>query len=175
MCRYVLLNPVRAQMVKTPEAWRWSSYKGIVGMEKPHRCLTVDWILGQFGARKRDAERKFNGFVYEGIGGQSIWKDLKSQSLLGEPGFVDQLIEYLRGHEGINEIPKSQRYMNRLSVEEIFKDGKNVKKKSDLRIADAVVRWGYSQREIADYLSLHYSTVSRLLNEVGTNISRLKT
>ena len=53
VCRYVLLNPVRAQMVKRPEAWRWSSYKGTVGMEKPHPCLTVDWILGQFGAKKK--------------------------------------------------------------------------------------------------------------------------
>ncbi|OGP96040.1 MAG: hypothetical protein A2157_04825 [Deltaproteobacteria bacterium RBG_16_47_11] len=47
------------------------------------------------------------------------------------------------------------------------------KKKSDLIIADAIVRWGYSQREIADYLRLHYSTVSRLLNKAGTDISKV--
>ena len=113
--------------------------------------------------------------MYDGIGGQPIWKDVKNQSLLGEPDFVDQLSEYLRGREEIKEIPKSQRYMNRPSMDEIFKNAKDIKEKRDLRIADAAVRWGYSQREIADYLRLHYSTVSRLLNETGTHISTLKT
>lgn len=27
VCRYVDLNPVRARMVKKPEAWAWSSYR----------------------------------------------------------------------------------------------------------------------------------------------------
>lgn len=26
VCRYVVLNPVRAKMAETPEAWKWSSY-----------------------------------------------------------------------------------------------------------------------------------------------------
>ncbi|OGP96037.1 MAG: addiction module toxin RelE [Deltaproteobacteria bacterium RBG_16_47_11] len=175
VCRYVLLNPVRANMIKTPEGWRWSSYRGTVRKERPHPCLTVDWILGQFRTRKREAERKFKEFVYDGIGGEPIWKEVKNQSLLGGPDFVDQLVEYLRGHEEIKEIPKSQRYMNRPSMGEIFKEAKDVKKKRNVRIADAIVRWGYSQREIADYLRLHYSTVSRLLNEAGTDISKVKT
>ena len=34
-------------------------------------------------------------------------------------------------------------------------------KRNELIFA-AVEEWGYSQKEVADYLSLHYSTVSRL-------------
>jgi transposase len=33
------------------------------------------------------------------------------------------------------------------------------------RIAKAVGDWGYSQREVADYLRLHYSTLSRIIKE----------
>jgi transposase len=31
------------------------------------------------------------------------------------------------------------------------------------KIAEAAERYGYSQKEIADYLKMHYSTISRLV------------
>jgi putative transposase len=31
-CRYVVLNPVRAQLVSRPEEWRWSSYSATAGL-----------------------------------------------------------------------------------------------------------------------------------------------
>ena len=34
------------------------------------------------------------------------------------------------------------------------------------RVAKGVGEWGYSQREVADHLSLHYSTLSRLMKEI---------
>ena len=42
--------------------------------------------------------------------------------------------------------------------------GKLTTIKRDARIAEAVHRYGYSQRQVADSLSLHYATVSRLAN-----------
>jgi transposase len=49
--------------------------------------------------------------------------------------------------------------------EDIFKDVKRERVKRNREIADAVERWGYSQKEVADHLGLHYSTVSRLIKE----------
>jgi putative transposase len=51
VCRYVVLNPVRAKAVQLPEAWQWSSYRGTEGSDEPHPCLTTDWILAQFGSK----------------------------------------------------------------------------------------------------------------------------
>ena len=42
VCRYVVLNPVRARMVEKPEDWRWSSCRATVGREAAHPCLTRD-------------------------------------------------------------------------------------------------------------------------------------
>jgi len=36
----------------------------------------------------------------------------------------------------------------------------------DARIVQAVHRYGYSLREVADFLDLHYATVSRLANRL---------
>jgi len=165
VCRYVVLNPVRAKVVEVPERWRWSSYRATARMEKAHPCLTTDWVLGQFGSKKRIAERRYRAFVTDGIGGHRIWEDVKGQSILGERDFVDRLIDFVRGYEEVIEIPKGQRYVTRPSLGEIFKDAEGGKQKRDAGIAEAVTRWGYSEREVANHLGLHYSTVSRLINE----------
>lgn len=36
VCRYVFLNPVRAEMVEKPEDYTWSSYLAAAGKGKPH-------------------------------------------------------------------------------------------------------------------------------------------
>jgi hypothetical protein len=177
VCRYVVLNPVRSKAVKTPERWKWSSYRGIVGIEKPHPCLTIDWVLGQFGAKRGEAEKKYRTFVRDGIDQQTIWSDVKGQSILGDEDFVDQLIDYVEIYEEVKEIPKSQRYVNRPTLKEIFKDTEEKRRARNRGISDAVERWGYSEREVADYIGLHYSTVSRLIKEAELKIkmSKVKT
>jgi REP element-mobilizing transposase RayT len=165
VCRYVVLNPVRAKVVEVPERWKWSSYRATAGMEKAHACLSTDWVLGQFGSKRKVGEKRYRAFAKNGIEGHRIWEDVKGQSILGEKDFVDKLINFVRGYKDVIEIPKGQRYVTRPSLGEIFKDAEGGKQKRDAGIADAVTKWGYSEREIANHLGLHYSTVSRLLNE----------
>lgn len=166
VCRYVVLNPVRAKAVERPEEWRWSSYRGTSGMEKPYPCLTIDWVLGQFSTRKGTAEKKYREFVEAGKGEVAIWKKVRGGSILGEDEFVETLMDYIKGQRDIREIPKSQRYINRPGLKKIFsKEVVNKKSKRDEKIREATERHGYSQKEVADYLGLHYSTISRLVNE----------
>jgi putative transposase len=40
--RYIVLNPVRANMVRSVRDWRWSSYRATAGMTKTRECLNVD-------------------------------------------------------------------------------------------------------------------------------------
>lgn len=165
VCRYVVLNPVRAKAVEKPGDWKWSSYRGTVGKGKPHPCLTIDWILGQFSGRRRQAEKRYREFVAAGTGDE-IWYEVKGQSLLGKDDFVENLLSYVKGYEDVTEIPKSQRYISRPSLEsilgsELLKDKQTRKNK----IIEAVEKYGYSQKEVASYLGMHYCTVSRLVNQ----------
>ena len=41
-----------------------------------------------------------------------------------------------------------------------------------LRVARAVGEWGYSQEEVADYLRLHYSCLSRIMSEREKSIRK---
>ena len=166
VCRYVVLNPVRAKTVTGAKEWRWSSYRATCGIDKPHPCLTTDWILGQFAKQKRTAEKKYKEFVEAGIGEKGIWRSVKGQSILGSDEFVEKLIGYVKGHEDNKEIPKSQRYINRPVLKEILKKEILLNRKDrNKQIKEAINRYGYSQKEVADYLELYYTTISRIVND----------
>jgi putative transposase len=165
VCRYVVLNPVRANMVEQPGSYAWSSYCATAGQAKPHACLTTDWVLGRFSGKRGKAEQEYKKFVSWGIDQKSIWTEVRGQSILGEDGFVDKLIDRLKKHKDLPEIPRSQRYAHRPSLERLF--GEDTRKKGQARrrlIVKAVEQYGYKQTEVAAHLGIHYSSVSRIVN-----------
>jgi REP element-mobilizing transposase RayT len=166
VCRYVVLNPVGAGMVRHPREWVWSSYRATAGQGAMPGCLTVDEVLGQFGRRRGAAEVRYRQFVSEGIGRGSIWGNLAAQSLLGEEGFAEALKGHVRGYETIQEIPRGQRLIGRPSLKALFEGVAKDGTKRDRLIAKAVNEHGYSQVEVARHLKLHYSTVSRMIKSV---------
>jgi len=164
VCRYVVLNPVRAEIVKRPDDWVWSSYRATVGKEKAFPCLNRDWILGQFSKTFDKAEKEYRLFVKGGIDKGAIWNEVKGQSILGEDDFVDSLSDYFKRKQDIPEIPKSQRYANRptlnqIFIERIIKD----KTRRNEKIVEAIEKCGYTQRAIADHLGFHFTYISRIL------------
>lgn len=166
LCRYIVLNPVRAKMVNRPEDWKWSSYMATAGLRDVPKHLTVDWILNQFGSKKTTAQRRYKAFVMEVGHKESPWGDLQGQIILGEKEFADKFKELLADKEQIKEIPRPQRYVNRPALSEIFKEGKaKDKSKRNLHIHTAHIKFGYTLKEIADYLGIHYTTVSKTLND----------
>jgi hypothetical protein len=163
VCRYVVLNPVAAAMVKHPGEWLWSSYRATSGKSSVPDYLTVDEVLAQFGKRRGAAQNKYREFVSDGIGRPSIWEHLEAQSLLGEEGFAEALKGHVRGYEMIQEIPRGQRLLGRPTLKSLFAGRSATKARRDRRISKAVKEHGYSQLEVADHLKLHYSTLSRIV------------
>ena len=47
LCRYIVLNPVRAGLVKEAGRYPWSSYRATAGLEAAPAGLMVDWVLSQ--------------------------------------------------------------------------------------------------------------------------------
>lgn len=166
VCRYVVLNPVRAKMVAGPEAWKWSSYLATAGKAKAHPCLTTDWVLGQFSGKRGKAEAEYRQFVTWGIGEKTIWNEVRGQALLGEDDFVDALTGHLKKHKDIPDIPRNQRYSTRPALTMLLPDSIiNNKQKLKKKLMEAVEKYGYHQSQLARHLSVHRSTVSRWLQE----------
>ena len=165
VCRYVVLNPVRARMVEAPDEWKWSSYLATAGRGTSHSTLTTDWVLGRFSGKRGKAEQEYRRFVSWGIGKASIWTAVRGQALLGEESFVDKLTDHLKKHKNIAEITRSQRYANRPSLEKLFtaKTLGNMARRNKT-INEAVEKHGYRQREVADHLGMYFTSISRIVN-----------
>src|SRR5690606_32736289 len=66
LARYIVLNPVRAGMVRSAKDWPWSSYRATTGQVQAPLFLTTEWVLAGFGRRKRNVIEKYKQFVSEG-------------------------------------------------------------------------------------------------------------
>ena len=174
VCRYVVLNPVRAKTISHPRQWKWSSYHATAGVAKVGGCLRVDEILSHFGQRRAIAQEKYCEFVQAGIGSPSIWQGLEAQSLLGVEGFADGLRRLVTEKQQIREIPKGQRFVGRPSLEKLFSPKSRGKASRDQLIVRAVTQHGYSQMNVANFLALHYSTISRIVS-ADAPLANLKT
>ena len=174
LCRYVVLNPVRAGMIVRPESWHWSSYKATVGSVAKPSFLTIDWILSQFGESRDDAIGHYRRFVLAGVQKESPWDDLKGQILLGSETFIDRIGEQIKGKGGFKEIPRVHRYATRPPLQELLTVQQDKSRQNrDETIYTAYATYGYTLKEIADYLGVHYATVSRAIKRVeGYNKSR---
>ena len=82
-------------------------------------------------------QEKYSEFVQAGIGNSSIWDDLQAQSLLGVGGLRRDFGCFQREAPG--------------------------KASRDRLVAEAITAHGYSEIEVASFLGLHYSTISRIL------------
>lgn len=108
LARYIVLNPVRARMVREASEWPWSSYRATAGMEPPHACLTRDWILRCFGDHLGTATRRYRQFVREGRNQPAPWEQLKNQVYLGSDAFVERVQQQIDEEQSLDDIPKPQ-------------------------------------------------------------------
>ena len=172
VARYVVLNPVRAKMVRSPRDWKWSSYRATARQIESPSFLTVRWVLGQFDKDLKKASQQYRRFVRQGRGVE-VWSQLRRGSLLGSDDFVGQLAPLLDEQAAATEFPRDQRLAARPSLEELFADVPD-KRSRDERICQAVRVHEYLLREVAAYTGLHYSTISVIAKREFSN-SKIKT
>lgn len=162
LARYVVLNPVRAGMAKKPADWKWSSYRASVGLE-PAPGLAEDGLLAMFAKRRSLAQQRYAQFVDEGIKADSPWANLKGQVFLGDEQFVNRMQANIRTGKDDVQIPLAQRRPKPPSLAEIESRSPD----RDAAIMTAYATGGYSYQQIADYFSLHFTTVGRIVRGGG--------
>lgn len=164
LCRYIVLNPVKAKIVKRPEQWEWSSYKATAGQSKADEFLTTAWILGQFSYEKIVAKRQYINFVNDGLNAESPWQQLQGQVFFGSSQFIAKMREFLEEKKEVSEIPREQRYPDRPLLQELFAGVGNRQERAQ-KMAAAHLEYGYTLKEIAAALGVHYTTVSRAVKQ----------
>jgi REP element-mobilizing transposase RayT len=88
LARYIVLNPVRANMVAQPGDWPWSSYRLITATTPPPSWLSALWILEKFNASQAEAIEAYRAFVHAGLDKASPLVHAHGQLILGDDAFV---------------------------------------------------------------------------------------
>src|SRR4051794_14849068 len=115
VCRYVDLNPVRARLVKKPEAWAWSSYRPHVGQTAAPTWLDTEglhgYLLGRPVRAAADRRRATNQYarLVASVPDASLWDSaLRQQIYLGDEAFVERMQGLAEPRNSAdNDIPRS--------------------------------------------------------------------
>ena len=162
LARYIVLNPVRANMVRRPAAWPWSSYGASMGAVLAEPFLAVDGLLARFAKRRETARERYARFVAEGIGAPSPWPQVHGQVFLGDEAFVATMQAKLEHPQRQDvQIPKAQRRTPAPTLAHIAKGAKD----RDTAIVAAHGTGAYSYQEIGDHFGVHFTTVGRIVRK----------
>jgi len=116
LCRYIALNPVRANMVSSPDGWQWSSHHYLVNSASPPAWLEHDRLLALFGDTRDAAIAAYRAFVIAGIGETSPLAATRHRVLLGDDAFVSAH-QQLQQSNKLVETVKAERRAVALSID----------------------------------------------------------
>ncbi|VAW92020.1 FIG00759408: hypothetical protein [hydrothermal vent metagenome] len=157
LSRYIVLNPVRAGMVRSAKEWRWSSYRATAGISTPHVCLTTDWVLSCFSKQCKRAMLRYRDFVQEGKNQPSPWEDLKNQIYLGSATFIEEVQCKIEPERSLKDIPKLQKQS---SIKPLGYYQQRYSSR-DEAMANAYWDGHYTLKGVGSHFGVSYATVSR--------------
>jgi putative transposase len=160
---YVLRNPVAAGLVSHAGYWRWSSYNATMG-KTPPTFETLTWLPSLFPADSLDESRQL---LAEQVRKEpEEYADLVRAVAEGSHEFKKRVREVIGSTLYAAALPRSYRALARPPLSELFGCVKRAERRQT--IVRAHIVHGYLFTEIANYLELHPTTISRIVNQTGS-------
>lgn len=158
LCRYIVLNPVRAGIAPTPEAWRWSSYRATAGIEPAPDWLATASLLEHFSPHQLEAQARYRDFVNEGVGERGFWKNIRQQLYLGDDDFV----RAMQAACDIPEHPGISREQRRPPAPSLGEIAASAATRNDA-LVEAYKTGAYSYTDLARHFGLHPGSIGRII------------
>ena len=94
LIRYIHMNPVRANIVNSPEEYSWSSHRTYLGLDQI-TWLTRETVLKRFGTHFDTARANYKNFIHQNVDRESElpFKIGYFEGMLGDEQFVDTVRE----------------------------------------------------------------------------------
>jgi putative transposase len=117
LCRYLVLNPVRAGLVRRPGDWPWSNYQATAAGRRSD-WLEVNWTLAQFGSDRSLARQEYRRFVATPKSKDDD-RALLRGPYLGDREFRRRLQKMIEGRQPVDQVPLRYRRAAEPSLEAI--------------------------------------------------------
>ena len=178
LSRYIHLNPVRAGIVDTPEAYGWSSYLYFIGHKEPPEWFVMDFILSYFGEKVSNAQKGYRKFVDAVLGQKykSPLNDVVSSTILGGADFITEIKDKVEDKKGDRNLPVLKIFTSRPAIEKIEKEVESIfgadnalSKKVKLYFCHRYS--GKKLREIGTHFDISESGVSQASRRISLQIN----
>jgi putative transposase len=164
VARYIALNPVKARLCRDAADWPWSTHRATAGLEDAPAWLHLDWLRWAFRADVlADAQRKYQAYVRDPAG--LTWS-VDAAATLGTARFKKAIGQSLKRSMENRPIPVSCRLCAQPPLEQVFAEEEGHSRSRDALILVAHVTHRYRLAEIARFLGVAPSTVSKALSRV---------
>lgn len=169
--RYIVRNPVQANIVENADQWPWSSYKATVGINSPPGYLFVDDVLSCLSNDRSMAQLFFQEFVHTEIEHhddriikffQRVYAEERDSVFSKRIGTVMDM------RNSLGPVPRNHRILSRPELMDLFNGNEHgILEKRNRIICDAFKLYAYTQTEIADYLGLDRTTISKIVSKTN--------
>lgn len=166
LIRYIVLNPLKANLVKLLNLWPWSSHKEMIGAGEASKYFSKKQALLLFDKDPEQAKNVYIEHIKAKISNEKAWEDLKGGLVLGSYEFLDSIKRFLKEKSEVIEIPKRERFANRPGLRELFDEDKLTKKQRNEVVYLAYIEYGYTLTEIGRHLDMHYTSVSKIVRKM---------
>ncbi|HEU4889216.1 MAG TPA: transposase [Thermoanaerobaculia bacterium] len=114
LLRYVVLNPVRANMVARPEDYRWSSYRSTAGLEAADGWLDISSILDLFDDDPTIARGQYQEFVLAKLdSSECLWDNAFNGIYLGTEAWAKSMRTMVESRPRSTDHPRAHRAVGR--------------------------------------------------------------
>ncbi len=119
--RYVVLNPVRAEMVARPEEYRWSSYRATAGLEAAPEWLDLAAVYGHFHPDRGAAQAMYADYVSVKVDSRErLWDQAINGMYLGGEEWAKQMRKVVESRPRSTDHPLKQRSVGRPTVQKVI-------------------------------------------------------
>ena len=161
LCRYVLLNPVRAGLTTDPGEWPWSSFHALTG-RAPSSCVDVDSLLRMLGdGVDRDLRARLIDYVDAAADPDLAAFIRGDRRVIGTDSFAAQF--RAKARSAPKEVPARERRIGTPSLTEILAQAVREGQGLPGGILRAHTSAGYALSDIARCAGVSLSTVSRIV------------
>ena len=159
LIRYIARNPLEAGMVSDLKQYPWSSHVWMTSRKTTPSWFAKEDALALFTSNRSRAVGVYRAFVAKEAFDYA--ENLRHQIFMGGQDFIERAQSIVAGTSKV-EVPRQQQ--KTVATVAALDRGQG----RDALIAEAY-SVGFRLREIADYVGLHYSTVSRLARKDAKN------
>jgi len=122
LSRYIHLNPIRAQIVKVPEEYKWSSYRYYIGKEGGYDWINKGWLLEEYGETQKKAQRKYKEFVEAGIENPPRYpvENIVGQAMLGTKEFIKKVLKGIKKGRSFGEVTAKRIFEDKIDIDGLY-------------------------------------------------------